>query len=257
MPWDPAQYEQFKAERYAPFDDCVRLVTIRPKMTAVDLGCGTGELTRKLADLLPESDVLGIDSSAEMLARAQTFVRPGLRFEQKTIERIERAEGQWDLVFSHAAIHWVDDHETLIPRLLSLVKPGGQLVVQEPSNHGHESHVLIRVVASEEPFRSELGGFTRKVPVLGIERYAELLHAHGGTKLTVMEKVYPHVLPDADALAEWTSGTALVPYFERLPREMHNLFMDRYRARLRERFEDKPLFYGFRRTIFAATRKED
>jgi trans-aconitate 2-methyltransferase len=62
------------------------------------------------------------------------------------------------------------------------------------------------------------------------------------------------VLPEADALADWMSGTALVPYMERLPEELRAPFMERYRARLREIFPQRPVFYGFRRTLFSATK---
>ena len=253
MPWDPEKYEQFKQERFAPFDDLVRLVRIRPDLEVVDLGCGTGELTRQLADLLPGSRVLGIDSSNEMLERTQEFARPGLRFEHGEIETLS---GSWDLVFSNAAIQWVDDHVALVPRLLSLVRTGGQLVVQLPSNHSHPTHLLILETAWEEPFHQALGGWSRRSPVLALDEYADLLFSSGGTDLVVFEKVYPHVLADADALADWTSGTALVPYFERLTPGLREQFMERYRQRLRERWPGSPVFYGFRRTLFAATRGE-
>jgi len=251
MPWDPERYEQFERERYAPFEDLIRLVKVRDGLRAIDLGCGTGELTRRLADALPESDVLGIDSSPEMLERAAERARPGLRFQQRAIEDVG---GMWDLVFSHAALQWVDDHPSLVPRLLSLVLSGGQLVVQMPSNFGHPTHTIIDEIAGEEPFRAAMDGWTHRWPVFTIDAYAELLHAHGGTELTVFEKVYPHVLPDADALADWMSGTALVPVFERLPEALHEPFMERYRERLRARFPSSPVFFGFRRTLFAATR---
>jgi trans-aconitate 2-methyltransferase len=264
MPWDPAQYHKFQAERFAPFEDALRLVRVRPGLRVIDLGCGTGELTRRLADALPESETLGIDSSREMLALAQAHARPGLRFAPGDLRAF--IEGKppasspppplegWDLVFSHAVIQWVDDHETLVPALFVLVRPGGQLVVQLPSNHGHPTHRFIAETAAEEPFRAALGGWSRRSPVLPVERYAELLYAAGGTELTVFEKVYPHVLPDADALAEWTRGTALVPYLERLPEELREPFMARYRERLRARYPQQPVFYGFRRILFAATR---
>ena len=250
MPWDPQQYHKFQAERFAPFEDLVRLVTVRPGLRAVDLGCGTGELTRRLADTLPESDVVGLDSSPEMLARAAQQARPGLRFERGDLAALD---GAWDLIFSHAAIQWVEEHEALIPRLLARLRPGGQLVVQQPSNHTHPAHELIIATAAEEPFRTALGGWWRRPPVLPVERYAELLFEHGGRELTVFEKVYPHVLPDSDAVAEWTRGTALVPYLERLPADMREPFLERYRSRLRERFPRTPVFYGFRRILFAAT----
>jgi trans-aconitate 2-methyltransferase len=249
MPWDPERYHQFQRERFAPFEDLLRLVQVRPGLRVVDLGCGTGELTRRLADALPDSTVLGLDASAEMLRRAAEQIRPGLRFELGTIEEVE---GGWDLVFSHAAIQWVPDHEALVPRLLSLVTPGGQLAVQLPSNHGHPTHTLIRELASAEPFCTALGGWTRPAPVLPADRYAELLYEHGATELTVFEKVYPHILANADALADWVSGTALVPYFERLSAGLREEFMAQYRAHVRALWPGSPVFYPFRRILFSA-----
>ena len=90
--------------------------------------------------------------------------------------------------------------------------------------------------------------------VLGVEQYADLLFASGATEQTVFEKVYPHVLEDADALADWMSGTALVPYMDRLADELHERFMGAYRDLLRKRFTQKPVFFGFRRILFVASR---
>lgn len=253
MPWNPGRYHQFQSERFAPFDDLFALIKIRDGMRVVDLGCGTGELTRRLADKLPGSEVVGIDSSPEMLERAREQARDGLRFEVGSIENVE---GVWDLVFSHAAIQWVDDHRSLIPRLLSMLTPGGQLVVQLPSNHGHATHTLIREIAGEKPFRAALDGWNRSVPVLSITEYAELLHENGGEEMTVFEKIYASHLENSDALAEWTSGTALVPYFERLPENLHEPFMERYRERLGLLYPPGPVFYPFRRILFAATRSQ-
>jgi trans-aconitate 2-methyltransferase len=251
MPWSPEQYHRFQADRFAPFEDLLGLVRVRAGMRVVDLGCGTGELTRRLADALPESEVTGVDSSPEMLERAREQAGERVRFALGTIEA---AEGRWDLVFSHAAIHWVEDHHALVPRLLSLVRPGGQLAVQLPSNHTHPTHTLITEIAAEEPFLTALGGWSRQSPVLGINEYAELLYDGGGSEITVFEKVYPSLLDDADALAEWTRGTTLVPYLDRLPESLRENFMERYRDRLRALRPTGPVFYPFRRTLFAATR---
>lgn len=251
MPWDPDRYHQFQKERSAPFDDLLDLVHVRPGLDVIDLGCGSGELTRRLADHLPHSNVLGLDSSAEMLEKSAAHARPGLRF---TRGQIEDADGEWDLVFSNAAVQWVDDHAALAPRLLRMLRPGGQLVVQMPSNHHHPTHQLIVQLAQEEPFHTALRGWVRRSPVLPIEAYAELLYRHGGSQLVVIEKVYAHVLQDADALADWTSGTALVPYFERLGPSLTDRFMERYRSELRQRFPQTPVFYPFKRILFSARR---
>ncbi len=249
MPWNPDLYHKFQSERFAPFDDLLKLVKVREGMRVVDLGCGTGELTSRLAAHLPGSEVTGIDASAEMLAKAEKLARPGLKFERHAIEDVA---GEWDLIFSHAAIQWVENHRELVPRLLSLLAPGGQLAVQLPSNHDHPTHTIIRDIAAEEPFRMALNGWSRVAPVLKISEYAELLYRHGGRDLEVFEKVYAHTLDDADALAEWTSGTALVPYFERLPAGMHERFLETYLARLRAKWPASPVFYPFQRILFSA-----
>jgi len=216
MPWNPEQYHIFQSERSAPFYDLLKLVEIRPKIKAIDLGCGTGELTRVLADVLPESDVTGLDSSFEMLevARAALLNKStNLRFEQGDLSELT---GSWDLIFSNAAIQWCEDHEKLIPYLFSKLNPGGQLCVQIPSNHNHISHLLIRETAKEAPFNKILNGFERIAPVLSIEQYTKILFEQSAINIVVFEKIYPHVLESSDAVVEWISGTALVSYFERL-----------------------------------------
>jgi trans-aconitate 2-methyltransferase len=250
MPWDPKQYHKFQAQRSAPFYDLLALVEKRPHLRVVDLGCGTGELTRQLADVLPDSDVIGLDSSASMLdaARAAAYAGPDLQFKQGDQAQLT---GEWDLIFSNAALQWSENHAELIPRLYRSLAPGGQIAVQVPSNHNHISHQIYRETASEEPFRSILKGFQRYAPVLSIDEYAQLLFACGAEDIIVFEKIYAHILEDSDAVVEWISGTALVPYFERLG-EHKEEFVNALRTKMRLALPDRPVFYPFRRTLFSA-----
>src|SRR5512138_2043460 len=229
MPWDPKQYHKFQAQRSSPFYDLLALVEKRPHLRVVDLGCGTGELTRQLADALPDSDVIGLDSSAQMLEKAASFSSSNVHFEQG-----DQAEltGEWDLIFSNAALQWSENHAELIPRLYRSLAPGGQIAVQVPSNHNHVSHQLYRETASEEPFQSYLKGFQRYAPVLSIDDYARLLFECGAEDILVFEKIYPHILENSDAVVEWISGTALIPYFERLG-EHKEAFVNALRAKMR------------------------
>lgn len=247
MPWDPNQYHKFQDERSAPFFDLLALVEVHPNLKVVDLGCGTGELTRHLA-ALPGSYVTGIDSSEQMLEIARAFETPRLRFEKGDQARLR---GDWDLIFSNAALQWSEQHKHLIPRLYQRLNPGGQIAVQVPSNHNHISHQIYRETASEEPFQTVLNGFQRYAPVLSIDEYARLFFECGAENITVFEKVYAHVLEDSDAVVEWISGTALVPYFERLGEHKKN-FVDALRVKMRAALPDSPVFYPFRRTLFSA-----
>ncbi len=248
MPWDPNLYHKFQAERSAPFFDLLALVEVRPKLRVVDLGCGTGELTRQLANALPDGDVTGLDSSAQMLEKAISFSGPNLHFEHGDQAQLT---GEWDLIFSNAALQWSENHAALISYLYQRLTPGGQIAVQVPSNHNHISHQLYRETASEEPFQSILKGFQRYAPVLSIDEYARLFFECGAENIIVFEKIYAHILEDSDAVVEWISGTALVPYFERLGGHKEE-FLHVLRKKMRAALPETPVFYPFRRTLFSA-----
>ena len=250
MPWNPEQYHKFQSERSAPFYDLLKLVEIRPRIKAIDLGCGTGELTRVLADALPESNLIGLDSSLQMLdvARTAAYASSNLQFKQGDLSELT---GIWDLIFSNAAIQWCEDHEKLIPYLFSKQNRGGQLCVQIPSNHNHFSHLLIRETVKEAPFNKILNGFERIVPVLSIEQYTKILFEQNAVNIVVFEKIYPHVLENSDAVVEWISGTALVPYFEKLG-EHKSEFLEVLRMKMKKVLPESPLLYPFRRILFSA-----
>jgi trans-aconitate 2-methyltransferase len=248
MPWNPEQYHKFQSERSAPFYDLLKLVEIRPSIKAIDLGCGTGELTRVLTDTLPESDVTGLDSSQQMLDKAASYASSNLRFEQGDLSSLTET---WDLIFSNAAVQWAEDHENLIPRLFSKLNSGGQLCIQVPSNHNHISHILIRETAKEEPFRKILNGFERISPVLSIDDYTKILFEQNAKNINVFEKIYPHVLENSDAVVEWISGTALVPYFEKLGEHKAD-FLEVLHKKMKKALPESPLLYPFRRILFSA-----
>jgi trans-aconitate 2-methyltransferase len=147
--WDPDQYERFKAERTRPFWDLLALVQPVPRGRVVDLGCGTGELTKGLHRVLEASETVGIDSSPSMLERARPFTGAGVRFEEGDIATWEPAP--YDVVFSNAALHWLPDHRSLLARLTRALPVGGQLAVQVPANTDHPSHRVGMEIAGEAP----------------------------------------------------------------------------------------------------------
>lgn len=252
MAWNPQIYNRFKSERSAPFYDLAALLKVRPGLELIDLGCGTGELTTKLAETLPESRVLGVDSSEEMLSNSRKADGSTLSFECITIEKQLEKVQQWDVVFSNAALQWVPDHETLFPHIISKIKPGGQLLVQMPAQHHNLTNRLLNELAAEEPYADLYQGWNRISPVLELDRYAEILFEHGSKSMQVFEKIYPLVLSDVEALLAWVSGTALIPYLERLPESLKMQFRDDYKAMLNDHFQKEPVFYPFKRILIGA-----
>jgi trans-aconitate 2-methyltransferase len=245
--WNPDQYEKFRAERAQPFWDLVAMIHPREKMRVIDLGCGTGELSAELADKLG-AEVEAIDSSSEMLAKAKPHPRRTTRVAD--LHTIENFAG-YDLVISNAVFHWVADNERVLSRILDTLRPGAQIAVQLPVNIEHPSHRIAGEVAQSASFSSLLGGFVSRSGALTLDRYAELLFAHGFRNQVCIEKIYGHVLPSTADVVEWTKGTTLTPYLSRLANADQKRFLDEYRTRVVAALGERaPYFYPFRRLLF-------
>jgi trans-aconitate 2-methyltransferase len=251
--WDPTQYDKFQREREQPFFDLLAMVRPAPGMRVIDLGCGTGKLTRALHQQLAALETVGIDRSPSMLAgTADGPQPPGLRFEVGTIESfVEQASTpRWDLIFSNAALHWVDGHERLIERLAAALAPSGQLAFQVPAQHDTLTHRLADELTTIEPFKSALGTWRRSQPVLTPDAYARLLYRYGFSDPKVRLIVYPHVLASREDVVEWVKGTMLTEYKRQLPADMYERFVEAYRGRLLAAFDEAhPFFYPFKRIL--------
>ena len=120
--WDPARYLAFADERSRPFVDLIARIPdgdpdARPARV-VDLGCGPGHLTAQLTARWPDASVLGVDSSAAMIERAEAeAVGPGVDFELADLRAwlVEAPPGQVDVLVSNATLQWVPDHLDLLP----------------------------------------------------------------------------------------------------------------------------------------------
>lgn len=248
--WNPTQYNRYRNERMQPFFDLVAQIKPKDGMRAIDLGCGTGELTAMLAERLTDAMVEGIDSSPAMLKQAAPRETDRVRFRLQEIADLDDASA-YDLVFSNAALQWVPDNEALVGRILATLPPGGQIAVQVPRNEEHASHRLAAEVASAAPYRNLLGGYIRESHVLPLKRYAELLYRHGCREQLCIEKIYGHELPSSDDVVEWVKGTSLGAYLNRLEEPARGAFLAEYRRRLIAEIGDhRPYFYPFRRLLF-------
>jgi len=247
--WNPAQYERFREERRQPFFDLLPLVRRYPDMQVVDLGCGTGELTRHLHERLGARETLGIDLSDAMLASCAARGGEGLRFVKGDFTQLA-PEPQYDLVFSNAALQWAPDHEKLLTRLTAALTERGQLAVQVPANHDHPSQTVAAAVAQELPFRDALRGYVRAPSVLLPEEYAALLDRLGYREQHVRLQVYAHHLTAPTDVVEWVKGTLLIDYEQRLSEELYLRFLADYRERLLPLLGDRrPYFFAFKRIL--------
>jgi trans-aconitate 2-methyltransferase len=252
-PWDANQYLKFSDHRLRPGLELLERIPLESPAVIYDLGCGTGNLTRIIAERWPAATVYGLDNSKEMLAKAAG--------ESAKVRWVEGDVKDWrpdeppDLIYSNATLHWVENHAELFPRLAGFLKPGGCLAVQMPLSWNLPSHWLMReTLVNGGPQGSPLGAETLREAVgrewvEPAQVYYDLL-AGGATRVDIWETRYLQILEGQDAVLEWVKGTGLRPILNGLQGEERRLFLAEYSRRLREAYPmraDGKTVYPFRR----------
>ncbi|GGD96448.1 trans-aconitate 2-methyltransferase [Aureimonas endophytica] len=228
--WNAALYLRFADERTRPARELLARVPANDPAVAVDLGCGPGNSTALLAERFPQAVLLGLDSSPDMLAKARGDL-PAARFVLGDIARFE-PEAPVDLLFANASLQWLRDHETLLPRLFSLLAPGGVLAVQMPDNQEEPSHRLMREAAGAGQWRAKIDDADKvRARILPAEAYYDLL-APLAREVDIWRTTYHHVMADEGAIVEWVSATGLRPFLDPLDEDERAAFLADYRARL-------------------------
>src|SRR5207237_7080081 len=122
---------------------------------------------------LTDAHIVGVDNSKPMLQRAQAEL-PDVSWEFANLAEWTPS-GPADLLVSNAALHWLDNHPTLFPGLLSHLRPGGVLAVQMPAQHGAASHQIGYDLAESPRWRQRLQSLVRRRPILEAHEYYSLL----------------------------------------------------------------------------------
>ncbi len=257
-PWVPKQYLRFSSHRLRPAIELLQRVPLESPESIFDLGCGTGNVTRIVAERWPSARVYGLDNSPQMLQQAQEHT-DSIRWIKAEIEDWSPDERP-DLIFSNAALHWVERHENLIPRLARYVNRGGYLAVQMPLSWDAVSHRLMReTLADGGKAGRPLGSRTLRKAVSrrwveDAEFYYNILTSEARS-VDIWETEYLQVLEGADPVLEWAQGTGLRPILNGLEDRERNVFLAQYRDRLRDAYPANPngfTLYPFRRLFIVA-----
>jgi trans-aconitate 2-methyltransferase len=235
--WDPGQYLRFAGERLRPALDLLAHVPLDAPARVVDLGCGTGNVTAILRARFPAADIVGVDGSATMLEKARATV-PECRFEQGDFFSWQPTEPV-DLIYSNAALHWVDGHPTLFPQLLSFLAPGGVLAVQMPDMFDTPLRQIPYQLAESEAWAEHLRGVTSAPGILLANEYWDLLRPRVA-ELDIWRTTYMHSLNGENAVMEWASGSSLKAFLDRLPEERKEAFRQAYSNAARPHYPRRP-----------------
>ena len=256
LDWNPALYRRYEDERTRPAQELLARVPLTEAARVYDLGCGPGNSTELLVHRFPAAQVVGTDNSEAMLKSARERL-PQARFELSDISAWQ-PESPPDLIYANAALQWVPDHGTLIPRLFAALAPGGVLAIQMPDNRQEPTHRVMREVAGEAPWAQAIGDADRlRTELLGIEGYYDLLAADA-ENVDVWRTAYQHPMASAASIVEWVRGTGLKPFVDRLTPELQASYLAEYERRIATSYPpraDGRLLLAFPRMFIVARRK--
>ena len=252
--WDPDRYLGYADERGRPFVELLSRVGAHDPATVVDLGCGPGNLTALLVERWPDATVVGLDSSAEMVAKARETT-PAVEFRVADLRDWASAGDEAvDVLVSNATLQWVPGHLDLLPALVGKVRPGGWLAFQVPGNFGEPSHTIRTDLAAEAPYAAALADQDPQVPTSHDPAvYLHALHRLG-CEVDAWETTYLHVLHGEDPVFTWVSGTGARPTLQALPDDLRPRFEAEFKRRLRAAYPERPagVVLPFRRVFVVA-----
>jgi trans-aconitate 2-methyltransferase len=253
--WDATQYLRYGDERGRPFLDLIARVGADAPSYVVDLGCGPGNLTAVLARRWPRAEVIGVDSSPEMIQAASVLPEAASVSFQLSDVRNWRGGSPPDVITCNAVLQWVPDHHGLVVGWADMLAPRGWLAFQLPGNFSSATHVIAAELAASPRWRALLAEAELNRQAGNPGDYVDLL-ARPGYAVDAWETTYHHILPGDNAVVEWTKGTTLRPALALLDPEQAASFIADYTERLRGAYKTGPFgtIFPFRRVFTVAHR---
>ena len=229
--WNAADYAANSVVQQSWARELIAKLDLRGGEKILDVGCGDGKVTAEIARAVPDGFVVGADASAEMIAFAKkTFPKkgqPNLAFEVCDARKIspQILGGGFDLVFSNAALHWVDDHEKFLGGVGSVLKSGGRLVVScGGKGNAHDVFLALR----PEMRLARWKNFFRKMPApyffYAPSDYEKWLPKSGFKINSLQLAPKDATYPGADGFATWLRST-WIPYVQRVPENVREEFI--------------------------------
>jgi trans-aconitate 2-methyltransferase len=227
--WNARDYADNSSAQATWAAELIEKLRLQPSESLLDIGCGNGAVTSRLATRLTAGRVLGIDSSEDMIRLAESSY-PGSRHPNLSFLRMDaaaiRLPRQFDVAFSNATLHWVADQPAVLRGVRSCLRPGGRVLFQM-GGRGNAGAVVyvVRALVAEPRWRRYFDGFVAPYHFYGPEQYRDWLAESGleALRVELVPKDMRH--PNPAGLRGWLR-TTWFPYTDALPLELRDRFLD-------------------------------
>ena len=223
LDWDARSYDRISDMQLESGRDFLATVPLRGDELVVDAGCGTGRVTRLLAERVPRGRVIAVDASPSMIDRARENLDFGVELVLADLLEFEPPEPV-ELVFSTATFHWIADHDRLFRSVHSWLRPGGRLAAQL-GGRGNAQNVVDAAVraAGTEPFARHLLGLEHPWNFPSPDAASERLRRAGFVEVRCEREERWFEFDDP---REFQRTVGLAVHLDRLPEELREPFLD-------------------------------
>ena len=235
--WNAPAYASIAALQEAMAGEVLGLLHLHANERVLDLGCGNGKVTAKIATRIPKGSIVGVDSSAQMIAFASAnfgpATHPNLRFETCDIRDLSFPD-QFDLVVSFNALHWIPDQAVALRAIRSVLKFGGLAQLRlVPKGQRKSLEDVLEETRLSPRWTQYFQDFRDPYLHLTSEQYAALAEEHGFRVLSLQTKDHAWDFKSRERFFAFGSVT-FVEWIKVLPEAEHPAFindvLDRYRV---------------------------
>jgi len=220
------EYKKASAHQKQWGSGLIEQLDLRGDERILDLGCGDGELTARLALRVPRGMVLGIDASQGMIDTARKHAAGNLDFALKDIDLLDY-EDEFDVVFSNATLHWIKDHRRMLRNVHRALRTGGFIRLNFAAD-GNCSHFfqVVRSAMAVPPYRSDFRNFNWPWFMPTAEEYQDIMNHSEFSEVRVWLENADHWFADAEAMIRWVDQPSLVPFLTHLAEAHRRPFRD-------------------------------
>ena len=258
LDWNPDLYLKFEKERTLPAKDLISRIEIVNPKRILDVGCGSGNSTHELKKRWPNAEIIGIDNSVAMIEKARTLYDDTKFILQDATEDLSSL-GEFDIVFSNAAIQRMPNHEELIKSLYSLLNEKGVLAMQLPLVDNVKAQIALYELEHVKKYKQYLEGKSLRFNTKSVDYYYDILSSLFDPKsISIWSTTYTHPMKSLDDILKWYESTTLLAYFDAFPNdEIIDNFKNNFYIKLKNVYSPRPngsVLFNYERLFLVASK---